>query len=309
MKSREMFWGILLVGFGALFLLRNFGVIDFSWHQLRMLWPLVIILVGIAILPVKNFVRILTALAVIILAIVFLSRLAPADRYSKRWIPQGERFFDADRNSKKHSMSRQLLSESYNPEIENAILELDAVAGEFILNETTDQLLKFEKEGDLGDYTLISEEAGNSMIMRLQLEGGSVNRVSRFNNATIFLNPRPVWDIRMDAGAAKIDLDLQQFRINRVEIDGGASSVKVKLGDKQPVTNLRVNAGATSLVIEVPKSAGCEVIASTVLTRRSLQGFINEGDNTFRTANFEQAENRIMIRVDAAVANFRVVRY
>lgn len=309
MKSKEIFWGILLVGFGVLFLLRNFGFVDFSWYQLRMLWPLVIILVGIAILPVKNFVRILTALAVIIIAIFFLSRLAPADSQSKRWLPKGERHFDSGRDMEKHKMSPQLLYESYNPEIENAILELDAVAGEFVLNKTTDQLLKFEKEGDLGDYTLISEEAGTSVIMRLRLESGSVNRVSRFNNATIFLNPRPVWDIRMEAGAAKIDLDLQQFRINRVEIDGGASSVRVKLGEKHPVTNLRVNAGATSVVIEVPKSAGCEVIASTVLTRRSLQGFINEGDNTFRTANFDQSENRIMIRVDAAVANFRVVRY
>ncbi len=309
MKSREIFWGILLVGFGVLFLLRNFGFVDFSWYQLRTLWPLIIILVGIAILPVKNFVRIITALAVVVLAIVFLSRYAPADRYSKRWLPRAERFFDSDRDKEKQGTSRQLLYESYNPEIENAILELDAVAGEFILNKTTDQMLKFEKDGDLGDYTLISEEAGSSVIMRLKLESGTANRVNRFNDVAISLNPRPVWDIRMDAGAARIDMDLQQFRINRVEIDGGASSIKVKLGDKQPVANLRVNAGATSVVIEVPRSAGCEVIASTVLTRRSLQGFLNEGDNTFRTANFDQAENRIMIRVDAAVSNFRVVRY
>lgn len=45
--SRQIFWGVLLMGIGTLFQLNNLGIIDFWFDDL---WPIVIILVGIAIL-------------------------------------------------------------------------------------------------------------------------------------------------------------------------------------------------------------------------------------------------------------------
>ncbi len=45
--SRQIFWGVLLMGIGTLFQLNNLGIIDFWFDDL---WPIIIILVGIAIL-------------------------------------------------------------------------------------------------------------------------------------------------------------------------------------------------------------------------------------------------------------------
>jgi hypothetical protein len=47
-----MFFGLLLVILGALFLLRNFGILNASiWG---ILWPLVIILLGLSMMFKKN---------------------------------------------------------------------------------------------------------------------------------------------------------------------------------------------------------------------------------------------------------------
>ncbi len=51
-EFRQIFWGVLLIGIGALFQLNNLGIIDFWFDDL---WPIIIILVGIAILKGSRF--------------------------------------------------------------------------------------------------------------------------------------------------------------------------------------------------------------------------------------------------------------
>jgi hypothetical protein len=312
MKSKDIFWGVLLVGVGALFLLRNFDLIHFDWYHIRRLWPLLIILLGIAILPVKGFIRILAAFIVIFISGVYLSQYSPKEKSFFRWpyeVDRQIRIEKEKKSSSKNKWSDQLLYESYNSKLKYAVLELDAIAGEFLIEETDDYLLKFEKEGNIGEYQLISEEAGNNAILRLTLENSEIKRINKTNNATISLHTEPLWDIKMDAAAAKIDFDLQPFKIDRIEIDGGASSMRIKLGDKHLHTNVRINAGVASVIIEVPEASGCEIHTSTALTKRSLSGFFHEDNNTFRTENFDNATNKVFIRIDVAVSSFKVVRY
>jgi hypothetical protein len=312
MKSKDIFWGVLLVGVGVLFLLRNFDIISFNWYHLRELWPLLIILLGIAILPVKGFVRILAAFALVFISVFYLTQHTPDNTRFFRWPGAIDRHIYKEKDkakSSKHEWNDQLLYKSYNTALKHAVLELDAIAGEFILQESDDYLLKFEKEGNLGDYELKSEEAGSNVILRLTMENTEFRTLNKTNDATISLHSSPIWDIKMDAAAAKIDFDLEPFRVDRIEIDGGASSLRIKLGDRHPETNLRINAGVASVVIEVPETSGCEVFTSTVLTKRSLKDFFHEDDNTFRTKNFDESAEKVSIRIDAAVSNFRVVRY
>ncbi|NCU32140.1 MAG: hypothetical protein EOM23_04235 [Candidatus Moranbacteria bacterium] len=312
MKSKDIFWGVLLVGIGVLFLLRNFDIIHFDWYQIRRLWPLLIILLGIAILPVNGFIRILAAFVIIFISGVYLAQYTPKEKSFFSWPRQIDRQIRSEKEKKKSSKARwsdQLLYESYNTNLKHAVLELDAIAGAFIIKDTEEYLLKFEKEGNIGEYELISEEAGNNAILRLSLEDSQIKKINKTNNATISLHTEPLWDLKIDAAAAKIDFDLQPFKIDRIEIDGGASSMRIKLGDKHLQTNVRINAGVASVIIEVPESSGCEIYTSTALTKRSLSGFFHEDNNTFRTENFDNATNKVFIRIDVAVSSFKVVRY
>ncbi len=310
MKSKDIFWGVVLVGIGLMFLLRNFDVIHFDWYMLRTLWPVLIILLGVALLPINGLVRVLLALLIVGGSIIYISVKQPESndffRFPKNF---GWNWDDEHHNKSDDKWSEQLLYESYSASTENAVLELDAIAGEFKMETTEEYLVKFEKEGDLGEYQLFTEEAGSSVILRLSMKDQRVRRMNRANKVTIGLNPNPLWDIKLDAGAAKVDFDLEPFKIDRIEIDGGAASVRLRLGDLHDNTNLRVEAGAASMVIEIPENSGCEINASTVLSSKSFTGFIDEGNNYHRTENFESAANKIFIRIDAAVSSFKVVRY
>lgn len=53
-KSDSAFIGILLIFFGGLFLLRNFGVHINVWHIMGKYWPVIIILLGVKLLITKQ---------------------------------------------------------------------------------------------------------------------------------------------------------------------------------------------------------------------------------------------------------------
>ena len=63
MKSKNLFLGILLLFIGVISLLASLDVIDFSWRIAWKLWPMLFIFVGIAILPIKEWLRALLLLA------------------------------------------------------------------------------------------------------------------------------------------------------------------------------------------------------------------------------------------------------
>ncbi len=65
MKFRNIFWGIILILLGVLFTLDNLHVIDFDWYNLWRLWPVVLVLWGVSILPVKDFIKIILVLVVL----------------------------------------------------------------------------------------------------------------------------------------------------------------------------------------------------------------------------------------------------
>jgi lia operon protein LiaF len=54
-STSEIYWGIVMVVFGGLFLLRNFDIIDFSF-AIRTYWPVILIVVGLSIV-VKSMSR------------------------------------------------------------------------------------------------------------------------------------------------------------------------------------------------------------------------------------------------------------
>lgn len=62
MKSRNLFLGIFLLFIGVVSLLATLDVIDFSWVIALKLWPMLFIFVGILVLPVKDWLKVVLLL-------------------------------------------------------------------------------------------------------------------------------------------------------------------------------------------------------------------------------------------------------
>lgn len=57
MKSRNLFIGIILLFIGVIALLAALNVFDFRWTIVWRLWPMLLILIGVMVLPVKDWLK------------------------------------------------------------------------------------------------------------------------------------------------------------------------------------------------------------------------------------------------------------
>lgn len=70
MKSRNLFLGIIILFVGVISLLVALDVIDFSWTVAWRLWPMLFIFIGVAILPVKEWLKAILLLATLVVGVL-----------------------------------------------------------------------------------------------------------------------------------------------------------------------------------------------------------------------------------------------
>lgn len=311
MKAKNVIWGILLVFIGSLFILRNFDVIyfQFSWRSLLRLWPFIFVFIGISILPVKGAVKVvLTLIAVAVAAVILIAYPAPSYNWGPRWWWHSDR--DNIENWDDYSNVDQSIIEPFDTAITEAKFVFDAAAGTFKIDRSTDELFEFNRKGGFGKYIYNTKELGSTREIKIEYDGGG-----RFighnvaNDVEIKLNQAPVWDLNINVGAADMQLNLAKFMVRKVSIDGGASSIDLKLGNRSDYTEVDIESGASSITIDVPEAFACVVKTSTVLTSKSLEGFNKVADGTYVTENFSESTKNIEINIDAAVSSLTIIRH
>ena len=189
------------------------------------------------------------------------------------------------------------------------MLDLDAAAGSFTIEGITSDFLSFKKTGDIGNYSLTSNDTLGVKKISLSLEKGHVSNSVHSNKVDIRLNERPSWNMTFDIGAAEMNLDPTNYKVDTISVDAGASSIKMKLGDKSPCTRVSLNAGASSIKVEVPQGAGCQINSESFLISRNFKGFDKKADHTYQTSNFLTSKNKIYITIETAVSSIDVSRY
>lgn len=312
MNNKNVFWGIILVVVGALFIFSNLGFFDFSFRAIFDMWPALLILWGISMLPIKGGLKTSLSVVTVLLTVFVATTRDYSDHWSTNFGPRvhmgnfGWEDFDEDENFSDDVYSFAF-TEDYNESIEVAVLNMDIAAGKFRIEGITDFLIDFEAESTIGQYDKEIMKNGSTTEIYVRLKDGRFRSGKNRNRAYIMLNNQPTWEMKLDVGAADFMADLRDFKISRVEIDGGASAIKLKIGDKQEETSIDIESGASAVKIYIPESAACEVISNTVLSNLDLDGFIKDG-KTYRTPNFKEAKQKIYIELDAAISAVNVIR-
>lgn len=298
MRAGRLFWGALFIVVGAFLLLERLNIFTFEWDFGWNIWPLALVLLGIALLVKNQPIRVISAvLGAVVLAFFLLSVL------SFNW-PFG------GRSAGQAPVSQEFM-EPFDPAVQHASFSLDAGVGTFIISDTTAHLVAATTRSDFARYDLAVERDSGRAEARLTLKGGNVRlHGSRgANRAEVRLNEAPAWNIDVDAGAAKVEADLTPFIIEKVNVDVGASSLQLKLGARAERSEVSVDAGASSIKISVPESTGCEVTIDAPISSKHLPGFQRFGEGVYRTDNFDSSDRKIFITIDAGVSSIRVTRH
>jgi hypothetical protein len=312
MKFKHLFWAIILITIGILAILGNFGVIHFSWLSVWRLWPLILIFWGISILPMKDTIKFILLLGTLVLTFAFYNRLEETAPWYMR-IHNDYNDNNDDENMDEDRSSYNFRTQQFTVPLDSVctkgVLSLDAAAGNFVMDDTSAEMLAFHKSGYIGNYELLTSGTGARKQIDLKLHDTHVKSSIKENNVTIKLSTIPSWVFKFSLGAASMDMDLSKYKIDSASFDAGASSIELKLGDKNPVQFISFDAGASSITVKIPRSSGCQVTSDSFLVSREFDGFDKKGDHTYQTPGFASSSNKIYISVQTAVSKIKIDRY
>jgi hypothetical protein len=312
MKYRHVFWAFILITIGILFMLNNFGVLEFGFRTLWSLWPLILILWGISILPIKDGIKIIALVVVLALSVIFFNRISERSSWFHFHNFHGfsDRDWDDDEDSTTtYNYQPQNLSVPFDSLTGKGELKLEAAAGNFNLQGVTSDFLSFNKTGDIGNYSLTTTDDNGRKRINLSLEKSGIRHSVSENKVEIKLSEKPSWNLNFDIGAAEILMDLRDYKIDTTTINAGASSIEIKIGDKNPMTVMTFNAGASSIKVDLPKESACQIKSESFMISKEFDGFTKKGDGIYQTANFATGKNKIFLTIKTAISKIEINRY
>lgn len=324
MKSRNMFAGILILFTGVVALLSVLGVFEFHWSILWRLWPMFLIIIGISLLPLNDYVK-----GAILLAALGIGCLLYHAEYKHYEGNAVTRFFnrhftvwdwdnDDDDDANEADMDRdqdddypidQHFSEPY-AEVDRASMDIDFGAGDIVLKAPCAELAKVDASSNFVKYSFRAERNTGETAVFLSGKGHTkkVNKKNS-NDVDIALCAQPVWDFKLDMGAADAELDFSPYKMENITINGGACDLDLRLGDHGCNTKIEISTGASDIDIKVPASMDCQINLKSAITGKTFEGFVKTERGTWQTPNYGQGANQVVIEMNCAVSDISVERY
>ena len=307
MKTSHIFWGTLFIVLGLLILINNFTPIDLSWGNLWQYWPVVLVLLGISML-VKNIAGkgLISGAAAIILSVVIFASV----KHTISFMFSEDYEIDIG-SGVKGDYAINEYTEAFDPSITTAILYLEGGAGTFRIGSETNDLIYAKTEGLIDNFNFNKNQLDSVANINLNMQEANFNlgKTKFKNKVDIALNKKPKWDLDIKLGAASIMFDFSKYKIEDINLDMGAASLDVKLGELADKLDFNINAGASKIIISVPEMVGCEVSTDAVLSRKDINGFEKIESDLYRTANFDSTKKLIYINISCGVSSIEVHRY
>lgn len=299
MTSGRMFWATFFLCIGVLGLIQNFTSIDLGLWPAWNYWPLVLVLIGLAVLlKDKNTKWIVMGATGGIAGLLLFSLFAGGVRTARTFLDQP------------HHITTQNLMMDYDG-VPDARFRFSSGAGDFTISDTTSAFVAAQAETNMGTYSLRTDGSDSLRSIDLDLDGG--NDFWGFGNLKnkvfVRLNPRPAWTIDVEIGAASADIDLSPFLTPTVRVEAGATSLRLTLGDRADSNYTRIEAGAASITLRVPKTADCIVDIDAPMSSKSFEGFKRMQDGIYHSENYGSSKKKIHLAIDAGVSSVQIERY
>jgi hypothetical protein len=297
-RTGHFFRGVLLITAGILLLLANIGYLKpYFWWQLIQLWPVLLIAFGLRLMGRDSWT---VNIAVLVLLGATLGYAV--------WISQT----DAAVGPKSTSRFNQ----SWNQGIEEVDLTVNFGDGRIKIHDGSTELVRAVMDYYREEPTWEFRQDGNRAILQItqeELRSTSVNIPSlrrQTREWDIALHYMPDWYIKLNAGACTLDADFSQLKVNNLQINTGASDIKVRMGEQEEDGTVVLKAGASNVQLSFPQTAGVKVDITGALSNNNLAeaGFVKV-DESYYSPGYENAEYFYNLEISVGVSNIMVLRY
>jgi len=293
-RRPSLFWPIILIGVGVIFLLYNMNLITGNpWPMIFNLWPVLLIVIGLDILLGRRSAAGSIVSAVLALLVVAGAIWLLVARPNLPFLVGGE--------LKHENLAYDL------KDIRTAHAEIDFSTGESRLYALSDSSKLIEgRISHYGDLNWRVDESGERADIRV----GTVASINVFGVSgetwDIGLNPRVTYNLEVNLGAGRATIDLSDLELSGGSIDVGVGSAEVRLPDSGRF-RLRINGGVGGLTIIAPREIALRAEVNTGIGSFNNSSRLRSvGERAYETEDFGSAENSITLDVDVGVGSVTI---
>jgi hypothetical protein len=267
MRSNRVFWAIILVGLGFLFLANNLGLMSLNVWSL--FWPAFLILMGIWFL------------------------IGTTRGTSGLIMESGSIDLEGATRATvviKHGAGRLSVSGG-------------AESGKLVSGSFANGLdARVKKDGDVLNVVMQPQTPPfPEVIFPWTWMSGR-----GFEWDFAFAKDIPL-DLVFEIGAVDAHLDLSQILVKDLALKTGASSTDLKLPAGAGLTHLKIESGAASVKIQIPQGVGARVEAQAGLASVSVdQSRFPKQNGYYQSPDYETVENKVEIRIETGLGSVEI---
>ena len=288
-RPPSVFWPVILITAGLLFLLDNLGMLHVNFWELWRLWPILLILAGLDILLAHrswlgSLIVLVLTLAVIASVVILL--VAAPDVLGPS--PSG---------------GTERIAEPLDG-AERADLEVNFAAGELTIGRLDDSSSLIEGELKLATQKKPIwkiERSGSQASMNLGYRQGEA--FQGWNEGDVWalrLSPKAGFSLHVDVGAGGATLDLTGLAIRDLKVQAGAGQTTVVF-PAEGQFSAGVNGGVGALVLEIPEGMAARLQIDRGLSAISVSDRFKKEGQGYVTGDWATNENRVDIKVAVGV--------
>ena len=267
MRRNGMLWGFLIVLIGLVLLLDNLGIIPASVNVWAILWPMVLILLGLWFL------------------------LAPAIFKPDLTVSSASEPLGAA-NSAKIKLEYGAGKMHVYPLGTPGQLFSGSFAGG----------VKVERHELPGGQVELKLRPDFDVVMMPGLSGPRDGLAWNLG-----LTAEIPMELKIEMGACEANLDLSGLRLSRLEVSTGASSTHLTLPQNAGFTRVEVECGMAEVVITAPQGVGVRAKYSGGLSNlKAGARFVHSGDY-YETADYATAANKIDLDVQIGMGSVELI--
>lgn len=297
MNPGRFFWGFAIIIFGLMLLAGNLGLIPIGfWQHLWRFWPVALIILGAGFIFSKEKRSGWFLASLIILILILAGSLI--------WWS----YDVSDQTS-----IETVVSENYYSEASSLEVDINYGAADLKVAETSDSKAIIGTINSFGEPNVTREvKDGKEKIVVDQLkEGPRLWGVSNNKNElNLKIIDKVPLDLIVNTGASKFDLDLEKIKLNKLNINCGASSGNIKIGQEKKEISISIKSGASSFNLLVPKDAGLNISNKSGLSSTNFNDIgLNRDDKNYKSENFDSAAQKINLTFETGASSIKIEQY
>ncbi|GEM_PF-3704746 len=295
-----VFIGLIFVIAGVMWILSELNIVDIPlyliWISVGKMWPLILICIGICIIFRSRIVTLLIALIYVVL--IVLGAYALSGAINIPFIDKIDYYQD----------NNGIIGDERHLDMPDGISSAKLVLNMGIAEDT--QITSTDT-----NYLINYKTSANTVLNTSNEEGRQVININtekyRLKNSGFYLNKNVVWDLSLKSGASEINMNLQNLNVNSIDISSGASDIKGTLSALAKRTDINISSGASDIEFKIPQGSACEVISSSAATSITIGGtkLSGIGKKTYRTNNFDSANNVVYFNISSGASEITISYY